>query len=94
MYIYVTKTYTCNMSRISVTDARSRLPELILMTDSEAVFLERHGKDAAVLVSPAHYARMQEALEDAEDVNAFDAAMAEEGDNIPWAQVKSDLGWA
>jgi hypothetical protein len=34
-----------------------------------------------------------EALEDAEDVAAFDEAMAEEGNNIPWEQVKSDLGW-
>ena len=24
---------------------------------------------------------------------AFDAAMAEEGANIPWEQVKHDLGW-
>jgi hypothetical protein len=34
-----------------------------------------------------------EALEDAEDVAAFDAAMQEEGPNIPWEQVKADLGW-
>jgi len=24
---------------------------------------------------------------------AFDAALAEEGPNIPWEQVKADLGW-
>jgi antitoxin Phd len=28
-----------------------------------------------------------------EDGAAFDAAMAEEGQNVPWEQVKSDLGW-
>jgi hypothetical protein len=33
------------------------------------------------------------ALEDAEDVDAFDAAMAEAGANIPWEQAKADLGW-
>jgi len=33
------------------------------------------------------------ALEEVEDVAAFDASMAEEGPNIPWAQVKADLGW-
>lgn len=57
------------------------------------MFLERRGKLEAVMVSPAQYERMVEALEDAEDVAAFDAAMADEGPNIPWAQVKSDLGW-
>jgi antitoxin Phd len=36
---------------------------------------------------------MLEALEDAEDAAAFDEAMAEEGGNIPWDQVKKDLGW-
>lgn len=36
---------------------------------------------------------MLTALEDAEDIAAFDEAMADEGDNIPWEQVKSDLGW-
>ncbi|WP_104083277.1 type II toxin-antitoxin system Phd/YefM family antitoxin [Cryobacterium sp. Y11] len=81
------------MSTVSVTDARSRLPELIEQARSEAVFLERRGKLQAVVVSPEQYARMMDALEDAADVEAFDAAMAEEGDNIPWAQVKIDLGW-
>ena len=63
------------MSKSSVTDARARLPELIAQASSEAVFLERRGKVAAVLVSPEQYARMHEALEDAEDVAAFDVAM-------------------
>jgi prevent-host-death family protein len=31
-----------------------------------------------------------DALEDAQDVAAFDAAMAEEGENIPWAQVEAE----
>lgn len=33
------------------------------------------------------------ALEDADDVTTFDEAIAEEGPNIPWEQVKADLGW-
>ena len=48
----------------------------------------------AVVVSPERYERMVEALEEAEDAMAFDAAMAEEGPNVPWEQVKADLGWA
>ncbi|WP_241976249.1 MULTISPECIES: type II toxin-antitoxin system Phd/YefM family antitoxin [Cryobacterium] len=93
MYIAITLMYIWGMSKSSVTDARARLPELIAQASTEAVFLERRGKVAAVLVSPEQYARMLEALEDAEDVAAFDAAMADEGDNIPWEQVKADLGW-
>ncbi|MGH9074698.1 MAG: prevent-host-death family protein, partial [Acidimicrobiales bacterium] len=59
----------------------------------EAVILERYGRPAAVLISTERYELLLEALEEVEDVAAFDAAMAEEGDNIPWEQVKADLGW-
>jgi hypothetical protein len=36
---------------------------------------------------------MLDALEEQEDIAAFDAAMSEEGSSIPWEQVKADLGW-
>ncbi len=93
MYIREIKMYSSDVSNISVTDARGQLPELIERARTEAVFVERRGKVEAVLISPAQYARMLDALEDAEDAAAFDEAMAEEGENIPWAQVKADLGW-
>lgn len=81
------------MSIVSVADARKHLSDVIVRSKSGAVFIERRGQRAAVVVSPEQYERMLEALEDAEDVAAFDEAMAEEGPNIPWAQVKADLGW-
>ena len=70
------------------------LPELIERARGEAIFLERRGEVEAVVISPVQDARMSDALEDAEDVAPFDEAMAEEGENIPWAEVKTDLGWA
>ncbi len=78
---------------MNLSTAREKLPEAVELARTEAVFLERYGRPAAVLVSPEHYDRLSAALEDAEDVAAFDAAMAEEGPNIPWEQVKADLGW-
>jgi PHD/YefM family antitoxin component YafN of YafNO toxin-antitoxin module len=81
------------MAKMAVSEAREKLSEAVELSRSEAVFLERYGRPAAVLVSPDRYAELMEALEDAEDVAAFDEAMAEEGGNIPWDQVKSDLGW-
>lgn len=85
--------YICFMSTVTVTAARSMLPELIERARGEAVFLERRGTVEAVVVSPAQYERMMNALEEAADVAAFDAALLDEGENIPWAQVKADLGW-
>lgn len=61
---------------------------------TEAVFLERYGRPVAVLVSLEQYDELVAALEEAENVAAFDAAMDEEGPNLPWAQVKADLSWA
>jgi antitoxin Phd len=85
--------YNLTMSSVSVADARRHLSDVIARSQQEAVFIERRGQRAAVMVSPERYERMLEALEDAEDAAAFDEAMAEEGGNIPWDQVKKDLGW-
>jgi antitoxin Phd len=82
------------MATMSISSAREKLPDVVATAQTEAVFLERHGKPAAVMVSPEQYEKMMDALEEAEDVAAFDAAMQEEGPNLPWAQVKADLGWA
>ena len=78
---------------MNITDARARLREVIDAAQRQPVLLERHGEVQAVVIGPALYARMVEALEDADDIRAFDAAMAEEGDNISWEQAKEDLGW-
>jgi len=82
------------MATMAVSEAREKLAEAVETARGEAVFLERYGRPAAVLVSTERYAELIEALEEVQDIVAFDAAMAEEGGNIPWAQVKADLGWA
>ena len=85
--------YNLSMSIVSVADARNHFSDVIDRAKTEAVFIERRGHRAAVVVSPERYEQLLDALEEAEDVAAFDEAMAEEGPNIPWAQVKADLGW-
>jgi antitoxin Phd len=82
--------YAIGMSTIDVSEARQQLPAVIDRAQTEAVTLVRYGRPAAVLLSPARYEQL---LTAAEDVAAFDEAMAEEGANIPWDQVKADLGW-
>jgi antitoxin Phd len=82
------------MTSVNAAEARKNFSDVLARSQSEAVFIERRGRRAAVVVSPDQYDRMIEALEDAEDAVAFDAAMAEEGPSVPWSQVKADLGWA
>ncbi|WP_375499206.1 type II toxin-antitoxin system Phd/YefM family antitoxin [uncultured Jatrophihabitans sp.] len=93
MYDSEIELYDSVMATMNMSDARDHLPEVMETARTEAVFLERRGRLAGVLVSPERYDQLMTALEDAEDVAAFDEAMAEEGPNIPWAQVKADLGW-
>ncbi len=81
------------MATMNISAARDKLPDAVELAQTEAVFLERYGRPAAVLVSPEQYEKLVAALEDVEDVAVFDAAMDEEGPNIPWEQVKADLGW-
>ena len=80
------------MSTISVTDACANFSELIIRSRTETVVILRRGRPDAVLISPEQYERMRDALEDAEDAKALDAALAEEGDNIPWSEAEAELG--
>lgn len=81
------------MATMKISAARENLPDAVELARTEAVFLERYGRPAAVLVSPERYEQLVAAMEEAEDVAAFDAAISEEGPDIPWEQVKADLGW-
>jgi antitoxin Phd len=82
-------------TEIPVTEARYRFSEVVETSARQPVYLTKHGRRQAVVLSPAEYERLLEAAEDAEDLAAFDAAMAEiiaGAPTIPWAQVKADLG--
>jgi antitoxin Phd len=83
-----------HVTSINISSARENLPDAIETARTEAVFLERYGRPVAVIVSPERYEQLMAALDEVDDVAAFDAAMAEEGPNIPWETVKVDLGWA
>lgn len=93
LYMTSWKLYDSCMATMNISTAREKLPDAVEMARTEAVFLERYGHRAAVLLSPERYDELMDALEEAEDIAAFDAAMSEEGPNVPWDQVKADLGW-
>ena len=81
------------METITVSEARKNLPALLKTAQTEPISVGRRGQAEAVIVSTKRYDELLAAFEDAEDVAASDAALAEEGPNIPWEQAKRDLGW-
>lgn len=93
MYKEVSLSYDLAMVRVSSSDARQALPEVIERAQHEAVTIVRHNRPVAVVLSPERHAELLEAWEESQDVAAFDEAMADAGEAIPWDQVKADLGW-
>jgi prevent-host-death family protein len=80
------------MTELSVTDARAELPAAIKKSQKSPVHILKHGEPVAVLVSPTLYREMLEAMEELEDIEAFDEAVASNETPIPWDEVKKDLG--
>lgn len=81
------------MTTITVSEARKNLPALLKTAQTAPVTVGRRGHAEAVIVSAARYEELLSAWEDAEDIAASDAAIADDGPNIPWEEVKRDLGW-
>ncbi len=47
----------------------------------------------AIIIGADRYEEILNAWEEAEDIAASDASLAEDGPSIPWEDVKRDLGW-
>ena len=84
--------YNIYMSELSVTDARAELPAAIKKSQKSPVHILKHGEPVAVLISPTLYQEMLEAMEELEDIEAFDQAMLSNEKLIPWDSVKKELG--
>ena len=80
------------MSELSITDARAELPAAIKRAQKAPVHILKHGEPVAVLVSPTLFEEMLEAMEELDDIAAFDKAVAEKSDSYPWEDVKRELG--
>jgi prevent-host-death family protein len=80
------------MSELSVTDARAELPAAIKKSKKAPVHILKHGEPVAVLISPTLYTEMLEAMEELEDIAAFDAAIASNESPVAWDDVKKELG--
>jgi prevent-host-death family protein len=78
-----------------ISEARGEFSELVNRAAyrHERVLLTRHGKPVAAIIS-ADDLELLEALEDRDDVEAARAALADPDnqEEIPWEQVKADLG--
>ena len=94
MYILPKILYISYMNEISVTEARAELQSVIASAQKKPVHIVRHGHSVAVLMNPELFERAMDAMEELEDIEAFDAAVAADEKTYPWDQVKRELGLA
>lgn len=85
------------MTHKSAAEIGAKLSENLksVETTGEPVAIDSDGRTVAVLVSAEDFAllqRLRQEEEDRIDNAAADAALAEPGENVPWEQIKADLG--
>ena len=81
------------MADIPVTKARSGFFDLFdrVARKHERVVISRRGRESVAMVPVEDLERLQ-AIEDAEDIRAADAALAESNRRIPYDEVRKELG--
>ena len=81
------------MTRLTVSQIREDLASALnkVAFGGERIILRRSNKDVAALVSMEDFALLRE-LEDKLDLEAMRKALDEPGANIPWKDVKKELG--
>ena len=88
------KWYGSYMSDITVSEAREHLADVIeeARRKHEPVYLYRRGKRLVAIIDAEDLDRLVGLAEDAIDIAEARAALEEEGEPIPWAEVKKALG--
>jgi len=84
--------YISTMKIFPLSEVRADLPTMIDKSQTEAIMITRHGKEAAVLISPSVYEAMLEAWEDIQDLKAAEEALEDPGPILRWDDVKRELG--
>ena len=82
----------------SLADVKARFSEIVdlVATRQERVVVTRHGKPAAVLISPDDLESLEETLEIMSDpqlmakIREGESALAR-GEGVPWEQVRAEL---
>lgn len=82
------------MSDVTVSEARDHLADVIdeARRQHEPVYLHRRGKRVAAVIDAEDLDRLTALAEDAVDIAEAQAAVEEEGESVPWDEVRVSLG--
>lgn len=83
------------MATFSISDVRENLADAVAKSAVEEVFLEKHGKVVAVMISAEVYEKLMDAWEDIQDLKMLEE-LEKSGEldvpGIPMEQVFRELG--
>lgn len=81
------------MTTIRITAARKKLFDLFddVVRKGSRIIIDRRGKDRVAMVPLEDLQRLQ-ALEDAADIAAADAAVAESDERIAYEEIRKEMG--
>jgi len=94
LYKTINISYTLPMTSLSISELRADISKAVKTAKKSPIEISRHGEPVAVLVSPSLYEKMMEAMEELEDIAAFDEAIKRKDESIPWEKARKDLGLA
>ncbi len=84
--------YVCEMKSISIEIDDSKLLGLIEDLLIRPIRVEVNGEALAILINSERFYELVEAEEEIEDLRAYDESIRDASPNIPWDEVKRDLG--
>jgi antitoxin Phd len=80
------------MKSISIEIDNSKLFGLIEDLLIRPIRVEVNGEALAILINSERFYELVEAEEEIEDLRAYDESIKDSSPNIPWDEVKRDLG--
>ena len=80
------------MKEFSVSATKEDIASLIELSSKEPILIKRSGKPVSVVISLEQYLEFVEAVEELDDIAAAEESLRDKGPNIPWEEVKKDLG--
>ena len=86
--------YNPSMKSFALSDTDCDLSMLVDKAAEEPILITRQGEEAAVVISPSLYQEMTEALENHEEIAAYDSAKTRQEDSVLWQDARKDLGLA
>jgi PHD/YefM family antitoxin component YafN of YafNO toxin-antitoxin module len=86
--------YYSPKTTLTISELRADISQAVKSSKKAPVTILKHGETVTYLLHPSLYEEMMNALEELEDIAAYDKAKARKEDSVLWSEARKDLGLA